>query len=52
MEEKRPYLSDKLKLELFKLKGVAPRRRSWGIVTYNDVIWFLLKYHKEKEGLK
>jgi len=43
---------EKLILELFKLKGIAPKRRKSRQVTYGDVVWFLLNYYKEKEGKK
>lgn len=48
--------NEKLKLELFKLKAVTPKRRMKDgrlkLVSYTDVIWFLIEhYHKTKEGI-
>lgn len=37
----------KLKLELSKLKGIAPKRKRKRI-SYSDVIWFLLDHYNKK----
>ncbi len=43
------HQQSRLKLELFKLKGIAPRKRRQGInrVSYADVVWFLLEHYKK-----
>lgn len=40
---------EKLKQELCKLKFLVKKS---GQTSYNKVVWFLLNYYKESEGLK
>ncbi len=44
----------RLKLELFKLKSIAPRKKRSGthIVSYADVVWFLLEHYKKTQRVK
>ncbi len=42
---------EKLRQELFKLKGRVTKKRKIGtsMIAYSDVVWFLLEYYKKKE---
>lgn len=47
-------MTDKLKLELFKLKAITKKRHRQGAskTSYSDVVWFLLDYYKKNEEAK
>lgn len=52
MNQDTKFLADtisqsELKLELSKLKGIAPKRKRKRI-SYSDVIWFLLDHYNKK----